>query len=151
MDALGASMNQKLILGIFLDPALNPYPFTVINHHHKSFAGFDDTFQKAIKPEDSLGTSELELCVRSESALVNCCTIQEASMCAKLLQSCPTICNPMDGICQTALWDSSGKNTGLGCHPLLQRIFLIQELNISYISCIGRQVLYTSSATWHKI
>ena len=38
---------------------------------------------------------------------------------AKLLQSCPTLCNPID----TRLprpWDSPGKNTGVGCHFLLQ-------------------------------
>ena len=27
-------------------------------------------------------------------------------------------------------WDSSGKNTGVGCHFLLQRIFLTQGLNL---------------------
>ena len=37
----------------------------------------------------------------------------------KLLQSCPTLCDPID----TRLpfpWDSPGKNTGVGCHFLLQ-------------------------------
>ena len=44
---------------------------------------------------------------------------------AKSLQSCPTLCDPMD--CwlwqPTRLlrpWDSPGKNTGAGCHFLLQ-------------------------------
>ena len=40
---------------------------------------------------------------------------------AKSLQSCPTLCNPIDssppGSCP---WDSPGKNTGVGCHFLLQ-------------------------------
>ena len=31
-------------------------------------------------------------------------------------------------------WDSPGKNTGVGCHSLLQRIFLTQKL--SQVSCI---------------
>ena len=44
-------------------------------------------------------------------------------------------------------WDSPGKNTGMGCYFLLQGISLTQGLNLSYISCIGRRVLYTS-ATW---
>ena len=37
----------------------------------------------------------------------------------------------MDYIACQALcpWDFPGKNTGLGCHFLLQGIFLIQELN----------------------
>ena len=47
------------------------------------------------------------------------------SMPAKLLQSCPTLCNPVDyslpsfsvhGI--LCLWDSLGKNTSVGCHAL---------------------------------
>ena len=37
----------------------------------------------------------------------------------KLLQSCPTLCYPMPTrfLCP---WDSPGKNTGVGCHTLLQ-------------------------------
>ena len=39
-------------------------------------------------------------------------------------------------------WGSPGKNTGVGCHALLQRIFPTQGLNPSLlISCIGRHVL----------
>ena len=30
-------------------------------------------------------------------------------------------------------WDSLGKNTGVGCHFLLQGIFLIQGLNLSLL------------------
>ena len=40
---------------------------------------------------------------------------------AKSLQSCLTLCDPIDG--STRLphpWDSPGKNTGVGCHFLLQ-------------------------------
>ena len=45
---------------------------------------------------------------------------------AKSLQSCPTLCDPIDGSPRwkpTRLphpWDSPGKNTGVGCHFLLQ-------------------------------
>ena len=39
--------------------------------------------------------------------------------------------------------DSPGKNTGVGCHALLQEIFLTQGSNpCLLISCIGRWVLY---------
>ena len=44
-----------------------------------------------------------------------------AATAAKLLQSCPTLCDPIDGK-PTRLpcpWDSPGKNTGGGCHFLL--------------------------------
>ena len=37
---------------------------------------------------------------------------------AKPLQSCLTLCDPIDGsLCP---WDSPGKNTGVGCYFLLQ-------------------------------
>ena len=43
----------------------------------------------------------------------------------QVAQSCLTFCNPMD--CSppgsSAHGDSPGKNTGVGCHPLLQGIF----------------------------
>ena len=41
------------------------------------------------------------------------------------------------------LWDSPGKNTRVGCHFLLQGIFLTQGLNpgLLYISCIDRWIL----------
>ena len=37
-------------------------------------------------------------------------------------------------------WDSPGKNTGVGCHSLLQGIFLAQGLNLGLWHC--RQILY---------
>ena len=43
--------------------------------------------------------------------------LQTATAAAKSLQLCPTLCDP------TRLprpWDSPGKNTGVGCHFLLQ-------------------------------
>ena len=45
-----------------------------------------------------------------------------AAAAAKSLQSCPTLCDPIDGQ-PTRLplpWDYPGKNTGVGCHFLLQ-------------------------------
>ena len=51
-------------------------------------------------------------------------------------------CYPID--CSTARllcsWDSPGKNTGVGCHFLLQGIFLTQESNLGLLHC--RQTLY---------
>ena len=65
-------------------------------------------------------------------------------MCAKTLHSSLTLCDPikcsLPGSCP---WDSPGKNTRVGCHILLQVIFLTQGLNPHlYVSYIGRQVLY---------
>ena len=108
---------------------------------------------------------------------------------AKSLQSCPTLCDPMDsslpgssvhGILKArilewvaisfsnvqfssvefshsvvsdslrphelqptrllCLWDPPGKNTGMGCHFLLQGIFLTQRSNAHLLHC--RQILY---------
>ena len=40
-------------------------------------------------------------------------------------------------------WDSPGKNTGVGCHVLLQGIFLTQRLNLHLLHLLHfRQVLY---------
>ena len=50
----------------------------------------------------------------------------------KVLQLCPTLWGPMD--CSppgsSVHGYSPGKNTGVGCHALLQEIFLTQGLNI---------------------
>ena len=42
----------------------------------------------------------------------------ENTAAAKSRQSCPTLCDPLDG--SPTPWDSPGKNTGAGCHFLLQ-------------------------------
>ena len=66
-------------------------------------------------------------------------------VCTKLLQSCMTLCDSMDcsPLGSSVHWDSSGKNTGVGCHALSRGIFPIQESNLHlYVSWIGKQVLY---------
>ena len=56
-------------------------------------------------------------------------------------QSCLTLCEPID--CSppdsSVHGDSSGKNTGVGCHALLQGIFPMQESNPGLPHC--RQIL----------
>ena len=62
---------------------------------------------------------------------------------------CPHVClvaklcltlQPHGFICP---WDSPGKNTGVGCHFLLQGIFCSKGSNlVSCIFCIGRWILY---------
>ena len=54
-------------------------------------------------------------------------------MCAKSLQLCLTLCNPMD--CSLPGSMGFSRQTGVGCHALLQGIFLTQELN-PRISCL---------------
>ena len=42
-------------------------------------------------------------------------------------------------LCPGLLWDSPGKNTGVDCHSLLQRIFLIQGSNLCLLSLLHWQ------------
>ena len=52
-------------------------------------------------------------------------------------QSFPTLCNPTDykPVRFLRLWDSPGKNTGVGCHFLLQEIFPTQGSNPWLLHC----------------
>ena len=46
---------------------------------------------------------------------------------------------PWTGAHQAPLWDFPGKNSGVGCHFLLQGIFLTQVSTLHLcVSCIGR-------------
>ena len=82
---------------------------------------------------------------------------------ANLLQSCPTLRRhgplPTRLLC---LWDSPGKNTGVGCHSLLQGIFPTQGSNPSLLSsalaggffttsCLGMPYLYKVTNTEQSI
>ena len=52
-------------------------------------------------------------------------------------QSCLTLCDPTDRRSPGVLcpWDFLGKNTGVGCHFLLQGIFLSQGSNLGLLHC----------------
>ena len=55
--------------------------------------------------------------------------LEAAAAAAKSLQSCPTLCDPVDGSPPGSPipWDSPGKNTGVGCHFLFQCIKVKSE------------------------
>ena len=75
-------------------------------------------------------------------SLIMCCVC----VCAKLLQSCLTLCDSMDYKPARLLcpWNFPGKNTGLGFHTLLQGIFLTQGLNPRLLKLLPcRWILYT--------
>ena len=67
--------------------------------------------------------------------------LQSLCVPAKLLQSCPTLCYPMD--CSppgsSVHEDSKGKNTGVGCHALLQGIFPTQGSNLHLLGLLHWQ------------
>ena len=65
-----------------------------------------------------------------------------------VIQSCPTLCDPMDySLPGSPVHGSfSGKNTGEGCHFLLQGIILTQGSNTCYLCLLHcRQILYLQS------
>ena len=65
-------------------------------------------------------------------------------MCSVVLL-CSTLCEPVDCTLpgSSAHVIFSGKNTGVGCHFLLQGIFLTQESSPGLLHC--RQILYQLS------
>ena len=68
--------------------------------------------------------------------------------CVKLLQSCLTLCNPMDSsLPGCSPWNSLDTTTGVGCYSLLQGTFLTQGSNPSLTSA-GRfcSFVFTTSA-----
>ena len=54
-------------------------------------------------------------------------------------QSWPTLCDPMKPARLPCPWAFSGKNTGVGCHFLLQGIFLAQGSNLSLLHLLHWQ------------
>ena len=60
------------------------------------------------------------------------CAAAAAAAAAKSLQSCPTLCDPIDGSPRGSHpWDSPGKNTGVGCHFLLQCMKVKSEIEVA--------------------
>ena len=70
-----------------------------------------------------------------------------AAATAKSLQSCLTLCHCID--CSSpgpsVLGDSPGKNTGVGCHALLQGIFQTQGLNLRLLHLLHWQACHLGS------
>ena len=70
------------------------------------------------------------------------CLLPVACMHAKSLQSCLTLLRPQ-GLQPARLlcpWDSLGRNTGVGCHALLQEIFPTQGSNLGLLRLLHWQV-----------
>ena len=104
--------------------------------HHRDYLGREDLFCTVLLC--ILATSSNIFCFHTISVLywahlcMKCCLgisnfleeISAAAAAAKSLQSCPTPCDPIDGSPPGSPvprpWDSPGKNTGVGCHFLLQ-------------------------------
>ena len=64
--------------------------------------------------------------------------LQCVCVCVKSFQLCLTLCNIMN--CILCLWDSTGKNTGVGCCVLLQGIIPTQISNLLLLSFLHWQL-----------
>ena len=76
--------------------------------------------------------------------LVAAAAAAAAAATAKSLESCPTLCDPMDGSPpgSPGPWESPGKNTGVSCCFFLQGIFLTQGVNLHLLCLLHcRQIL----------
>ena len=73
------------------------------------------------------------LCVATASSFVF--TTAAAAAAAQSLQSCLTLCDPIDGSPpgSPCPWDSPGKNAGVGCHCLLQCMKVKSESEIAQL------------------
>ena len=67
------------------------------------------------------------------------CVCVRARARAKSLQSCPTLCNPMDCSPPGSSVHRILQTTGGGCHALLQTIFLTQGSNLHLLCLLNYQ------------
>ena len=75
--------------------------------------------------------------------------LRSARVCHSVVSN--SFATPWTEACQAPrLWNYPGVITGVGCHFLLQGIFLTQGSNSSCISCIGRWILYCCT-TWEAL
>ena len=89
------------------------------------------------------------------------CRTQKAacwSVLRLVIQSCPTLYNPMDWSLpgSSVHGDSSGNNTGVGCHTLLQGNFPTKGLNTGLLYCMQihhlshQGSIYYSTILWQQ-
>ena len=73
-------------------------------------------------------------------------------VCAQSLQSCLTLCNPMDisPSGSSDHGDSPGKNTRVDCHALLQGIFPTQGLNLCLLHLLHCRWIFLHSEPLRK-
>ena len=124
------------------------------DHHSMWFLG------EFWQPQSKLQVTELNSCSRvlgflGWDALTLLLYTASLTLCMSVsvlvTQPWPTHCNSMDCSPSRLLcpWDFLGKNTEVGCHFLLQRIFLTQGSNSDLLHC--RQILYHLSYQESKL
>ena len=105
------------------------------NHYPNIFEAFDGDTNLCIFPRDFV----LVLVYAGRKGKLR------ISICSKVSESCPTLCDPRDSSPPRLLcpWNSPGKNTGVGSHSLLQEIFPTEGLNPGLPHC--KRILYCLS------
>ena len=86
---------------------------------------------KEIMLEESVWTTILnrDICLSGNNESNYAAAAADA---AKSLQSCLTLCDPIDGSPpHSHSWDSAGKNTGVGCHFLLRCMKVKSESKVA--------------------
>ena len=90
-------------------------------------------YEKVLLYQLQVDCEKLEMYFAEARAITKNGSLKTTSQecCKTCVQLCPTLCGPMDSqptrlFC---LWDFRGKNTAVGCHFLLQGIFLTQGQN----------------------
>ena len=98
--------------------------------------------------ENILVTWSMEVVLFLSKAMEICKIFCSECMHAKLLQLCPTLCNPLD--CSppgSSVHRILQARTGVGCHTLLQEIFRTQGLNPCLLRLLYLQVASLPLAT----
>ena len=117
-------------------PIFQKFFLYLLSIFHPSF--FEKQFIYLAAPGLSLGAQDLLSLLRHAGYLVVACGVQfpAAAAAAKSRQSCPTLCDPIDSSPPGSRpWDSPGKNTGVGCHFLLQCMKVKSESEVAQ-SCL---------------
>ena len=103
-----------------------------------------ETWVSSLVQEDSL---EKEMATHSSILAGRACDqrslagLQSVLCCAQLISCFWHFSTPWTAAARLLCpWDSPGKNTGVGCHALLQGIFLTQSSNPGILHC--RWILY---------
>ena len=117
---------------------LSVHPLCTLQH--SSHQGYP--LWKTAQPRRSTKSKMCLSCVRLE-ALVRLMSLSLLDTCAIIVELCSLsrVAIPWTIARQAHLpWDSPGKNTGVGCHALLQGIFPTQGSNLSLLPLLHWQM-----------
>ena len=107
-------------------PIFQKFFLYLLSIFHPSF--FEKQFIYLAAPGFSLGAQDLLSFLRHAGYLVVACGVQFPAAAAKSRQSCPTLCDPIDGSPPGSRpWDSPGKNTGAEPCAKIPVMYLLRD------------------------